>query len=568
MIQSSFVVPGTGLIAIIAQVWAIIHAEVVMQWRRWGFWITFGIAVAILFLIFGGMASTIKNPVAIIASQSTIHRAVTQTDIYNYFVGFSAIYSDLILALVSAFLVADRLVRDQQLGVTELQQATTLGYPLYILGKFVGNLTATLLPSFCAYVLFGIFFVILGAPPAILLLFPSAFLLALFPSFAVVVAVTLFLSSILPVRAVQIGFPLLWIFSIGSFLGWPTLVNTVFNPSGLHILNAFFPTIWYPYAQTREFATLNIVILLLVTVVSLILLMISLTLRQYIRFVGIRRSKPTALRVESNKVLHTPLSENAASFEYKSTSSTTLIPLREAFLLIKYHLRLLNWWLLLVMLLGFVGSGAMLWLVLNSGGQLATTHGNEFSRFILELGASLIAIVLTSVLVVGDPGLEVIMVTQEGISRVLIWRYLITLCVLFICAAGYLIWSLLLGVTYTVPQTALTLFMVWFAPVFVMSMLSMLTSLIARNAALGVVIAAIPLMSVLLFHNDLVNIMAAHLWVRVTFLGVFFPYTLWGFEQPGWWWANRLLLIVEGLLLIYWSWWCLRKEERLLGKLQ
>lgn len=45
-------------------------------------------------------------------------------------------------------MVADRMVRDQRLGMAELQRATSEGYPVYVLGKFIGNFVAMLVPAF------------------------------------------------------------------------------------------------------------------------------------------------------------------------------------------------------------------------------------------------------------------------------------------------------------------------------------------------------------------------------------------------------------------------------------
>jgi hypothetical protein len=248
----------------------------------------------------------------------------------------------------------------------------------------------------------------------------------------------------------------------------------------------------------------------------------------------------------------------STGYAYTSAPTARRMSWREAFLLATYHTRLLNWWLFLLMMLGFAGAGALLWLEVRAGTPDAFGHGDELSRFVLESGAGLVAAMLTSFLVVGDSALEVTMATRSGIYRVLVWRYLLTLFFLAICSAAYLAWSLLRGVQFSPQQTPLFLLLLWLAPVLVMSMLGMLGALTTRNAALGAVIAAIPLMAALFLHNDLLPIPA----VRPFFI----PYTIWAYASPTWW-SNRASLLAVAVILALCNWRLLQREERLLGNL-
>jgi hypothetical protein len=256
---------------------------------------------------------------------------------------------------------------------------------------------------------------------------------------------------------------------------------------------------------------------------------------------------------------HERAARNSASHaDYAPLSVKQRLPVREAILLARYHLRLLNWWLFCLMVLGFLGACALLWLELRPGGPMSLGHAISLSQFVLESGAGLVAGMLTSSLIVGDPVLEVTMTTRAGIYRVLLWRYLLTLCILLLCSTLYLTWSLWNGVSYAVQQNALFILLVWLAPVLVMSMLGLLGSLITRNAALGAVIAAIPLMAAIFMHDILLAIPAIH--------PFFIPYTYWGHDAPDWW-TNRLALLGVALALAAWTWYWLRREERLLGNL-
>lgn len=250
---------------------------------------------------------------------------------------------------------------------------------------------------------------------------------------------------------------------------------------------------------------------------------------------------------------------NASASQYTPVEVQQRIPLREAALLISYHLRLLNWWLFSLMALGFLGSGALLWLQLHIGGAQDTRNAVQLSQFIMEPGAGLLVGMLASSLIVGDSLLEVTMATRAGISGVTIWRYVLTLLILLGCSAAYLAWSLDNGISYAWQQSPLFLLLLWLAPVLLMSMLGLLGSLAARNAALGTVIAALPLVGELFFHGYLLPIQATH-----PFL---IPYTLWGGDAPDWW-ANRLVLLGCALLLAACCCWLLHREERLLGNLR
>lgn len=251
--------------------------------------------------------------------------------------------------------------------------------------------------------------------------------------------------------------------------------------------------------------------------------------------------------------------QNRSALPYAPIETRQRIPVREAVLLIFYHLRLLNWWLFLLMAFGFLGAAALLGLQVRAGGAQGMSNALQFSQFVMEPGAGLLVGMLASSLIVGDSLLEVTMATRTGISGVVIWRYLLTLVILLGCSAAYLAWSLDNGISYARQQSPLFLLLVWLAPVLVMSMLGLFGSLAARNAALGTVIAALPLAGELFFHGYLLPMQATHPFI--------IPYTSWGANAPDWW-INRLTLLGCALLLAAWNWWLLRREERLLGNLR
>src|SRR5215475_10504469 len=106
----------------------------------------------------------------------------------------------------------------------------------------------------------------------------------------------------------------------------------------------------------------------------------------------------------------------ASSFRYAPRPTSSQRAWREAILLASYHLRLLNWWLLLLVALGFLGSSFLVWLPVHAGGAEAQGQATALSQFVLEPGAGLLAGMLASSLIANGPLLDVTMATRTGIA--------------------------------------------------------------------------------------------------------------------------------------------------------
>ena len=282
MIALPRVAPGSGVMAAVGQVWATMRAEIIMQWRRWGLWVAFACVTLLLILITAPSAVFLLHPppTSLYARQH-----YTAADLNNLMTFSTTEYAAIFLSLVVALLVVDRLGRDQRLGMAELQRAAPQGPARYLLGKFLGNYVAVLLPSLLSYLLCALITLLLGWPVALLAKFLLAFLLVFVPASLAAVGLALLLASLLPLRVVQVGFSLLWIeFSIGP--GWHTLVYTIFNPSGLYVYPVFFPTPPMQYTQpgfqtSLSLALLNIGVLLLTALVALVLTWGSLAFQRH-----------------------------------------------------------------------------------------------------------------------------------------------------------------------------------------------------------------------------------------------------------------------------------------------
>src|SRR5260370_36643478 len=111
--------------------------------------------------------------------------------------------------------------------------------------------------------------------------------------------------------------------------------------------------------------------------------------------------------------------------EYSGVTASPRISWREAILLATYHIRLLNWWLFLLMALGFAGSCGVFWLTAHTGTPVALGRGNELSRFVLESGAGFVAGTLTSFFVGGGSMAGMMVPTTAGNDKVLGCAYLV-----------------------------------------------------------------------------------------------------------------------------------------------
>jgi hypothetical protein len=283
MITIPRVGPDNGLLAAAGQIWATLRAEITMQWRRWGFWVAFACATALLLLL------TVQAAVYLLHLPPTslyVREHYTPEDLNNTMIYGTTAYGVMFFGLVAALLVVDRMGRDRHLGMLELQRATPQGYACYVLGKFLGNYLAVLVPVLLSYLLCALITIFLGWPVALLQKFLLAFLVVFVPSSLAAVGLTLLLASFLSLRVVQVGFSLLWLY-FNTGLGRFGIGASIFNPSGLYVYPVFFPlttpmpTVYPGFTTSMQLALLNIAVLLLTAIVALGLTYGSLAFQRY-----------------------------------------------------------------------------------------------------------------------------------------------------------------------------------------------------------------------------------------------------------------------------------------------
>jgi len=148
---------------------------------------------------------------------------------------------NLFLPVIVGISIADRLVRDEQLGVSELFRSTPLSRLTYLMGKYAGSLLVGLTPVFLILILGDIAIVARGGP---LVFVPISLVTALainVPAFAFITAFSLACPMFMPVRVYQVLFTGYWFW--GNYLNpqaFPTLAGTIITPRGEFAYNGFF----------------------------------------------------------------------------------------------------------------------------------------------------------------------------------------------------------------------------------------------------------------------------------------------------------------------------------------
>jgi hypothetical protein len=272
MIALSRVSPSSGVLAAAGQVWATMRAEIIMQWRRWGFWVAFAGVNALLLLI------TVPSAIYLAHLPLTspyVHQHYTPADLDNLMTLGTTIYASLFFGLVAALLVVDRIPRDRRLGMSELQRATPQGAASYVLGKFLGNYLAVLVPPLLSYLLCAMITLPLGWPVILLSKFLLAFVLVFVPASLAAAGLNFLLVSVLPLRVVQVGFSLLWLY-FNTGLSQYGFGASIVNPGGLYVYPIFLPVPHLQYTTSNfhtslPLALLNIAVLLVTALAALVL---------------------------------------------------------------------------------------------------------------------------------------------------------------------------------------------------------------------------------------------------------------------------------------------------------
>ncbi len=240
--------------------------EFAMSARRPVFWIAYTLLGA--FYIVANLTPSTNAAEDIIRPEQIWPQAGHLVFMFNIF-----------LPLLAGILAADRMPRDVSTGVRELQRSSPMTVPEYVLAKYMGVLLSVLLPMFLLVSMTGVLIVIRGlAPSGYLGPLALAFLSIAVPSHAFVVAFSLALPVVLPLRIYQVLFTGYWFWgNLLSPQAFPTISDTVLNAAGQYPLQGFFhmyvdSTHKVSGGFTAPQALVKILVLTLCTAVALFLL--------------------------------------------------------------------------------------------------------------------------------------------------------------------------------------------------------------------------------------------------------------------------------------------------------
>lgn len=210
----------------------ILRHEIRMSLRRKGLWIAYG-----LLFVFHTVLLFSPPPLGEMVKGEVIARREVWSVAGRFLLACNVFFP-----VVAGILSADRVRRDFQLGLRELQDSTPLSRHIYVLAKYLGSLASALFPLFLWVMGVAAFMTLIGhAHGSMLYAVPVAFLAITVPAFAFVVAFSLACPMVMPLSIYQILFTGYWFWA--NFIPpklFPTLNGTLLTPSGTFAQQGFF----------------------------------------------------------------------------------------------------------------------------------------------------------------------------------------------------------------------------------------------------------------------------------------------------------------------------------------
>ena len=252
----------------------VLRYEFLMQIRRPALWLAF-----LLFALIS--ARSAFSQIAYYATSSN-HFSILQQ------AAFLAVITNWLAPLGVGILIADRVPRDRRTRVEEVFTSLPSTLKIRILGKYVGTLLASLIPSFLLYAIMTALAVWrLGQPeliPAALL----CYVLVILPGMCFVAAFSLALPVVIWVPLYQFLFFGYWFWGniFSPAYGIPTLSGTILTPIGSAIGSGLFgvPT----FGGQGQYATTFSGISSLMALLGIAVLVL-VALYQFLKFEQIRQ---------------------------------------------------------------------------------------------------------------------------------------------------------------------------------------------------------------------------------------------------------------------------------------
>ncbi|HXR66764.1 MAG TPA: hypothetical protein VN729_12605 [Ktedonobacteraceae bacterium] len=206
-----------------------------MQVKRPGIWITFAVVTFyIIFIAMGGPGEVSKD----------IKENIAHLPLLIYMADFT--YSvNQYLPIFFGCLLADRLVRDRRLKTEEIMNTTGASVGTRLLGKYFGNLCATIVPMLAVYAIVLCYIVYVAQNLMAIPMFLLTFVTIALPGLLFVTAFSLACPLFMPVSLYMFLYVGYWVWG-NMFLkqqqefSVPSLSRTILTPSGTFIVNGLF----------------------------------------------------------------------------------------------------------------------------------------------------------------------------------------------------------------------------------------------------------------------------------------------------------------------------------------
>jgi ABC-2 type transport system permease protein len=209
---------------------ASLRYEFRMQVRKRSVWIVPALTLVLFVLIGGSLLRDLFDP------------GERPLDPRTGVVGL-AVQLHALLSIGFGCLLADRLIRDDRLGVAPILDATPASPAARLLGKYLGAAAATAIPIAVAYFGFAAAYAIDTGQPIAVAWALAAFAVVIVPGLLLVAALALAVPMIMPAPLFRVLFVGYWLWgNIVSPEVMPTLARTLFHPLGgypLHVLFGF-----------------------------------------------------------------------------------------------------------------------------------------------------------------------------------------------------------------------------------------------------------------------------------------------------------------------------------------
>jgi ABC-2 type transport system permease protein len=196
--------------------------EFLMQIRRPVLWIVYGLTFAVTVVSFG-------------QSYVELNLGADRYDPTTAMI-VSADLLMFLLPIVYGCLLADRLVRDRRLGVTEVLDATPTGHTTRLIGKYLGTCAATAVPIAFAYFGRAVVYAIVEGEPSALGWAVAVFVTTAVPALLFVGALALAGPLLMPPMLFQVLFVVYWFW--GNLIPprmMPTLADTIISPNSRYV---------------------------------------------------------------------------------------------------------------------------------------------------------------------------------------------------------------------------------------------------------------------------------------------------------------------------------------------